>query len=213
MKDKNILVVGGGEEGYHRALKFSSAGANVKVLSLEFCEDLERLGDRVELIKEDIYNLKLLDKLLSTADIVVVALPFKDLNDTIISLARKHDTLVNLTNDADKTEVVVPFETAIDGIRLAATSEGKSGLVVKEALKRIEECLKKDREIRDLLNLMYYLKKYMISREIPIEVRMELYHKIFNDQVFRRHVLEGELDKARERLKYIVESKIEELSR
>jgi len=204
MNGKNILVIGGGRTGTSRVKKFLSAGANVKVLSLEFSDELLKIRDKVELIKDDIYNLSLLEDLISSSDMVTVALPFKDLNKDVMRLAKKYKVLVNLANDADETEVVVPFETSIGGLRIAATSEGKSGLVVKEALKRIEEYLAKDSEIFNLLNLMHYLKNHMKKLEVPFEKRMELYYKVFNDDEFRKLIRDGKLEDARERLEKIV---------
>jgi precorrin-2 dehydrogenase/sirohydrochlorin ferrochelatase len=139
-------------------------------------------------------------------DLVVVALPFKDLNKDIFSLAKRHGVLVNLANDADMTEVVVPFETTINGIRIAATSEGKSGLVVKEALNRIERSLNGDEELFNLLELMFYLKNYMKREGIPFETRMILYHKVFNDKGFRQLVSQGRIVEARELLESIVKT-------
>ena len=208
IEGKNILVVGGGREGTRRAKKFFNAGANVKVLSLEFSDELLKLRDRVELIHGDAEDQDLLEELIAKSHIVVVALSTKKLNKNIIETAKTHGVMVNLTNDAVETEVVVPFETMVDGLRIAMTSEGKSDLVVKEALKRVVSFLHEEKEIFYLLDLMWYLKKYMKSNGIPFEIRRILYHEVFDDLMFRKLALEGRLEEARERLEKIVEVRV-----
>ena len=208
VKGKNILVIGGGREGTRRAKKFFNAGANVKVLSLEFSDELLKFSDSIELIHGDAGDHDLLEKLIANSYIVVVALSTKKLNKNIIEVAKKYGVMVNLTNDAVETEVVVPFETMVDGLRIAMTSEGKSDLVVKEALKRVVNFLHGEKEIFYLLDLMWYLKKYMKSNGIPFEIRRILYHEVFDDSMFRKLALEGRSEDAKERLKEIVRVRV-----
>jgi len=55
---KRVLVIGGGGVGTLRAKKFLEAGASVKVLSLDFSDELKELSreGRVELVKGDASN-------------------------------------------------------------------------------------------------------------------------------------------------------------
>lgn len=193
--------------GTSRAKKFLSAGAKVTVLSLDFTQELMDLAKSggIVLIRGDASDTNLLDKLISNSDLVVVALKTCEFNRMIIEVARRYNAFVNLANDADETEVVVPFEAEVNGLRIAVTSEGKSGLISREALKRIVEHLSKDLELKDLLDMMYYLKRYMKSRGIPIEVRMKLYFQVFEDELFRDYVRDGCLDEARRRIEELVE--------
>jgi Siroheme synthase (precorrin-2 oxidase/ferrochelatase domain) len=52
---RNVLVIGGGGVGTRRAVKFLMAGANVRVIGLEFSNDLVRYAEqgKVVLIKGD----------------------------------------------------------------------------------------------------------------------------------------------------------------
>ncbi len=204
LENKNVLIVGGGKTGTSRAKKFLSAGANVTVLSLDFSSELLKLGSKIKLINGSAFDFKLLNQLMSESVIVVVALPTTKINEAVMEIAKKHRVLVNLANDADKTEVVVPFETEVDGLRVAITSEGKSGVVVKEALRRVTDFLKQDREIFNLLELMWHLKRYMKTYHIPVKTRMKLYFEVFENTEFRELVLKGKLGKAKEKLESIV---------
>lgn len=203
-KGKNVLVIGGGGVGTFRAKKFLNAGANVKVLSLDFSEELKKL-EGVELLEGDVRDLKRLEELIKDSDLVVVALPFTDLNDKIVEIARKYKTLVNLANDANKTEVVIPFEGEFEGIRFAVTTEGKSGIVARKVKDIFLKALEEDENIIFFLKAMDHLKKYMKSRGIPIQMRMKLYFAVSNDERFRELVKKGDVDSAKKMAEMIVE--------
>ncbi len=196
---KNVLVIGGGGVGTVRAKKFIEAGANVKVLSLDFSDELRKLEKegKVKLIRGDAFNEKLLEDLIPKSDLVVVAIPNLKINDIVWRIAKKHKTLVNLANDAERTEVVVPFEDEVEGIRFAVTTEGKSGIVARKVKEAFRKLLEEDEETIFFLKAMEHLKKFMKSHNVPVQLRMKLYFVISADPEFRRLIKEGEVDKAR----------------
>ena len=194
-RGKNVLIIGGGGVGTSRAKKFKKSGANVRVLSLDFSEELKNL--EVEPVKGDARDLNLLEKHIKWCDLVTVAIPDVSVNDAVIRLARKHKALVNLANDAERTEVVVPFEGEIEGIKFAVTTEGKSGIVARLVRDRIAEMLENDEETLNLLKAMDFLKRYMKEKDIPIAVRMKMYFAVSCDEVFRRLIKENNVDDAK----------------
>jgi precorrin-2 dehydrogenase/sirohydrochlorin ferrochelatase len=204
---KNVLVIGGGGVGTFRAKKFLNAGANVKVLSLEFSDELKELAKsgEVELIRGDVRDEGKLDKLIRDSYLVVVALPFTDFNDKIVELAKKHKTLVNLANDAKRTEVVIPFEGEFEGIRFAVTTEGKSGIVARRVKDIFLRALEEDEEIVFFLKAMDHLKRYMKEKNIPIQLRMKLYFAVSGDERFRELVRSGKVELAKEWAEKLVE--------
>ncbi len=204
MQGKSVLIIGGGGEGVNRARKFSRAGASVKVLSIEFSEELKEM-DGVELIEGDARDEDLLDKLMEGVDLVVVALPTAEQNESVIRLAKKHGALVNLANDAEATEVVVPFEDRVGSVRLAITSEGRSGLVVRDMLRELRDCLSAKKELFSLMDLMYRLKLHMKSIGVDPRTRIRVYHIVYADERFRELVRRGDERKAWERVEEILQ--------
>jgi len=206
-KDKNVLVIGGGGVGTLRAKKFLNAGANVKVLSLDFSEELKELEQSgfLELVKCDASDLRTLEEFIKWADLVVVAIPNQNLNKAIVDIAKKYKTLVNLANDAQKTEVVIPFEGEFEGIRFAVTTEGKSGIVARKVKEMFLKVLEEDEEVVYFLKAMDHLKRYMKAKEIPVQLRMKLYFAISSDEEFRRLVREGKVEEARALAEKLVE--------
>ncbi len=206
-KGKNVLIIGGGGVGASRAKKFLKAGANVRVLSLDFCNELKEMEKKgeVKLVEGNAFDEKLLEENISWANLVTVAIPPLEINDKVIELAKKYRTLVNLANDAEKTEVVVPFEGEVDGIRFAVTTEGKSGVVARKVRDSIKKMLEEDEEIIYFLKAMYYLKRYMKKRKIPIHMRMKLYFVISSNPEFVEMVKKEDVEGAKKLVEKLVE--------
>ncbi len=201
---KKVLIIGGGGVGTSRAKKFLNAGAVVRVLSLDFSDELRGLD--VELVRGDARDRAILEEHIRWCDLVTVAIPDTGINDTVIELAREYRVLVNLANDAERTEVVVPFDGEVDGIKFAVTTEGKSGVVARAVRDRFLQILRKDEEILNLLKAMDFLKRHMKENDVPVSVRMKMYFAISSDEEFRRLVSEGRVEDAKEfALRYLRE--------
>ncbi len=204
---KNVLIIGGGGVGTSRAKKFLEAGAKVRVLSLEFSDELKKLAEegKVELVRGDAFDEKLLRDNVSWANLVTVAIPPTSINDRVIEVAKKSRTLVNLANDAERTEVVVPFEGEVDGIRFAVTTEGKSGVVARKVRDSIRKMIEEDEEILYFLKAMYYLKRYMKSKNVPVHLRMKLYFVIAAEPEFRELVKREDVEGAKKLIEKLVD--------
>jgi precorrin-2 dehydrogenase/sirohydrochlorin ferrochelatase len=192
MNGFRVLVVGGGEEGTKKARRFSEHGAEVRVMSMDFTNQLlemERSG-RVKLIRGDACDRNLLEKLIEESDLVVYTIGDRpDIERAVEEIAKRKRKLLNLATDADRTQVVMPIEERAGDIRIAVTSEGKSTLVVKEAAERVASFLREQRDIMAMLEVMGHLKKYMKERKIPFDKRMEVYRSAFRDEKLRELAL------------------------
>ena len=192
MNGFRVLVVGGGEEGTKKARRFSEHGAEVRVMSMDFTDQLlemERSG-RVKLIRGDACDRNLLEKLIEESDLVVYTIGDRpDIERAVEEIAKRKRKLLNLATDADRTQVVMPIEERAGDIRIAVTSEGKSTLVVKEAAERVASFLREQRDIMAMLEVMGHLKKYMKERKIPFDRRMEVYRSAFRDEKLRELAL------------------------
>ena len=204
---KNVLIIGGGGVGTSRAKKFLEAGANVRVLSLAFSDELKELAKqgKVELVEGNAFDDKTLEENVSWANLVTVAIPPLEVNDKVIEVARRHRTLVNLANDAERTEVVVPFEGEVDGIRFAVTTEGKSGVVARKVRDSIKRMIEEDEELLYFLKAMYHLKKYMKEKNVPVQMRMKLYFVIPTDEKFRELVRKEDVEGAKKHVEKLVD--------
>ncbi len=203
---KKVAVIGGGGVGTLRAKKFVEVGAEVTVFSREFSDELKLMSGRgeVKLVEASADDLDF-DEIAKNFDLIVVAVGSKEFNDRIIEAASKYRAMVNLANDARKTEVVVPFEGGKDGIRFAVTTEGKSGVVARKVKELFQKALEEQEELVHFLKAMDYLKEYMKSNEVPVNLRMKLYPIVSSNEEFLELVREGKVDEAKKLAEKIVE--------
>lgn len=199
---KRILIIGGGSEGAKRAAKYAAAGAQITVLAQHFNADLQRAGSSgaINTVQADVSDTQLVERLFFNSDLVMVALDTTEFNDALVAMGQRAHRLVNLTNDAAATEVIVPIENEVRGIRLAATSEGKSVHVTREALQRAVCFLEDQGDLWLLFQLMQELRQMLRTRGISLENRMRMYSAVYWDPRLRKEAKRQDLEGAREAL-------------
>ncbi len=189
--DFRVLVIGGLREGTRKARRWISAGAEVRVLSLEFSDELTELSSsgKVRLIRGDLMSDKL-EELIEWSDLVVYAgPPVPEYEERVISISRRERKLLNLSTSAERTQVVMPIECRSGGIRVAVTTEGLSTLISKDVVKRLCSYLDEQEDIHSLLEVMGHIKRYMKRHVKDHRVRMKLYYVVFRNQEVRRAAL------------------------
>jgi len=203
---KKVAVIGGGGVGTLRAKKFVEVGDDVTVFSKEFSDELRMMFERgeVKLVEASAEELDF-ESIARNFDLIVVAIGSKEFNDKIIEVASKYRAMVNLANDAVKTEVVVPFEGGKEGIRFAVTTEGKSGVVARKVRDLFQEALEGREDLITFLEAMDYLKSYMKSNNVPVELRMRLYPIVSKDETFLELVNAGRVEEAKKLVERIVQ--------
>ena len=191
---RNVLVIGGGSVGTRRAKKFLNAGAKVKILSLDFSEELVKMSKvkPVELVRIDVAKADI-EQYIRWADLVVIATDDMWLNEKITVQARKLNKLVNNATNAATSDVIVPFEVEVDGIRVAVTTEGKAGMIARIASEKIKKLLEADNELRCLMRVLSKVKTYMKSHIKDPKVRLPLYFEIIDNLKFRDLIRKGDI--------------------
>jgi precorrin-2 dehydrogenase/sirohydrochlorin ferrochelatase len=195
---RNVLVIGGGGVGTRRAVKFLLAGANVRVLSLEFSNELMHYAEqgKIELMRGDVNNEELLRKSIEWADLVVIATNDPTINERVREVARDLRKFFNDATNAEETEVVVPFESEINGIRIAVTTEGLSGIVARRTLDKIMNFLREDEELMNMARVWYAVKSRLKEVVSDVRTRLSLYMELDNDEKFNELARKGLVDEA-----------------
>ncbi|BDR92209.1 precorrin-2 dehydrogenase/sirohydrochlorin ferrochelatase family protein [Vulcanisaeta souniana] len=195
---RNVLVIGGGAVGTRRAVKFLLAGANVRVLSLEFSNELIHYAEqgKLELINGDAHDLELLRRNIEWADLVVIATNDSVINERVRKTARELRKLFNDATNAEETEVVVPFEGEINGIRIAITTEGLSGVIARRTLDKVMNFLREDEELMNMARVWYAVKSRLKETVSDVRTRLSLYMELDNDEKFNELARRGLVDEA-----------------
>ncbi|MFP3215698.1 MAG: bifunctional precorrin-2 dehydrogenase/sirohydrochlorin ferrochelatase [Vulcanisaeta sp.] len=195
---RNVLIIGGGAVGTRRAIKFVMAGANVRVISLEFTNELSRYAEqgKVTLIRGDARDENLLRSNIEWADLVVIATNDSAVNELARKMARELRKFFNDATNAEGTEVVVPFEGEINGIRVAVTTEGLSSIIARKALNRIMEALREDEELMNMARVWYAVKSKIKESVKDVRARLRLYMELDGDEKFNELARRGLVDEA-----------------
>ncbi|MGZ4941385.1 MAG: precorrin-2 dehydrogenase/sirohydrochlorin ferrochelatase family protein [Halobacteriota archaeon] len=152
IRDKCIVIFGGGHVGERKARVFCSYGPT-KVISKSFTAELMKMADNglVQAIRDDVRNIK---QYLDDAFIAVPATNNRKLNEFIADQARAMHVLVNQVDGIG--EVIVPSIIDKDDIRIGISTLGKSPASARFLRLKIEELI-------DTVALMVNLQNHVRS--------------------------------------------------
>ena len=199
LSGKRVVVFGGGSVGTRRALEFARAGAKVTVVADRFSQELEvaARGGALELVRASLSPGDDVTRYLRGALLAVIATSDQALNGYLARRARELGVLVNNATEASEGDVIFPFRAEpLQGLHIAVTTLGASGVAARWARDRASKCLSSDNELRTLLEAMSAFKRELKARVPDVRRRLELYFKVESDQVFRSLVASGDVEAA-----------------
>jgi precorrin-2 dehydrogenase len=204
LKNKNILVIGGGIEGTRKVKLLVNYNCNITIISKEFDKDI--------LDYEKKYNLKLIQKNIQEIDIldkfndlfmIFATTNDKCLNRQIINWAKNAKILTYSTDDHEKSDFALMSIISIDElIQIAISTSGKSPIMNKIIKNKIENTIKNIIGKNDIDNIKIqefarvYAKKHI---ENPKERRDFLYSLINNSEI-QELINKNNIDKVKERI-------------
>ena len=199
-KDKNVLILGGGKVGTIRAIKFLKAQANVKVVALEFSEELVKLSqtcDKLKLIKCDLKGMddKTLRDLISWAHLIILTIPDIEIMERVVKMCKELGKFLNNAVNAEESDVIVLpcsiheslsrmlIEALSLGVPLIATDVGgnKDIVINKENGFLINR--------KDVNKLDEYIKKIVNNKKLQSSFRkksIEHFKKNFSIEVISK---------------------------
>ncbi len=132
------------------------------------------------------------------------AVPNEDLRAKARSAAAAGNALFNDATNAEETEVVVPFEGGeYMGVRLAVTTEGKSGVAARAVRDYLMSVLEGSGGDMASFITAWYAAKEKIKKEVASPGRrMQLYMRLRDDDAFKSLAKSGRVDDV---LKYVDE--------
>lgn len=140
LKNKKVLIIGGGKVGSRRALYLLETGALVTVISKKFDKILLKIKNKnLKLIKKDINKAKIN---FSDYFLIIIATNDKKINKKIINKIKKinknNKILVCRADKHSDGNVIFPAVSKIKNIKIAYTSSGKNPKLIKKIKKIIE---------------------------------------------------------------------------
>ncbi len=195
MQDKNVLVVGSGEVGERRAIRFLKSGANVVITAGKITDKLKDLGAIYKPQKE-------ISKWVDWADLVVVASGDPELNQEVSFLSK--DKLINRADDPEDGNLIVPSSFFIKDVQFSIFTQGKSPLMAKELRKRIQTAVKDG----DILQIeLQHFTRQLLKEKVPDQKKRRDYlYQILNDKKINELLDNGKVEEAQTYVNQLLET-------
>ncbi|MDQ4074053.1 MAG: bifunctional precorrin-2 dehydrogenase/sirohydrochlorin ferrochelatase [Thermoproteota archaeon] len=203
---KNILIIGGGTEGYRKVKSLLNHNCNITVVS----EHINHL--LYEYIKKENHNLKLIKKKVDNAAIlaefdnlfiVFAATNNRLLNKDIITKAKESGIIAYSIDDPSESDFSFMSTINIDGlIQIAVSTSGKSPIMTKIIRDRLENAIKDIIGKNDIhnINIQEFARsqaKLYIERP---EDRKHFLYSLINNPEIQGLINENKIDKVKERI-------------
>ena len=133
---RKCVVVGGGQVALRKVKVLLEHGADVKVISPDPCPELVQLvgsGEIRVLAKE--YQPGDLKK----AFVAIAATDDSEINQRVVTEARKGAVLVNVVDDAENSDFIVPSYLRRGEVTVAVSTSGRSPALARKIRSRLEK--------------------------------------------------------------------------
>ena len=195
MDEKNVLIVGAGEVGSRRALRFLKVGANVVIIGKNCSEKLKEIGAICKPVSE-------VEKWTKWSDIVVVATGDHELNKRVAELAS--NKLLNRADYPEEGDLIVPSSFFIGDVQLCIFTGGKSPLMARELRKKIQNVISEEDILQ--LELQNFTRNILKEKVDDQKKRRDYLYEILNDENISELLNDGNLNDAKKYVKRYLNS-------
>lgn len=145
LNGKNVLVIGGGVEGYRKVRGLLGQNCKITVVSDRINSNLRTLSDegKINLIKQKITDTNVLDNF-KDVFVVLAATDDKNLNRKIVEKGRLSRSFVYAADDPDVSDFSYASVINIEGtMQVAISTYGKSPIMARRLRIKAERILKR----------------------------------------------------------------------
>ena len=173
IRNKKILVIGGGVVAQRKIESLLGAGANIVVVSKDLTPQIREYQEegRIAVVGRE-YDKALLEKVF----MVIAATDEAELNHRISRDAMEKGLLVNAVDQPKDCNFIFPSLLKRGDLVLAISTSGKSPALAKKIRERLE--LEFGDEYEILLNIMGYLRQEIFSWNLPQHKNSQLFGQL-----------------------------------
>ena len=197
---RRCLVVGGGEVGWRKARLLAECGARVTVVAERFCRGLRR-SRRVRRVAR-----RFRPSDLAGVWLVVAATDERDLNRAVAREAHRRGLLVNVVDDPEASNFIVPAQFRRGRLTVSVSTEGASPMLARKVKERLAGVL--DETYAPWLELLAQFRP-RAQRQLPSpESRRRFFDELTSEafhSILKREGLSGARRHARRLLRRLVE--------
>jgi precorrin-2 dehydrogenase/sirohydrochlorin ferrochelatase len=178
IKDRECLVVGGGQVGTRKVRTLLACGARVTVVSPEVTPELSRLSQQGR-IRIALRDYRADD--LASAFLVIGATDDRSLNRRIHRDAEAANRLCNIADQPDLCNFVLPSILTQGDLIIAISTSGRSPAFAKHLRRRLQTEF--GPEYGRLLDLMGALRSRLLAAEHAPEAHKPLFEKLIHNNL------------------------------
>jgi len=195
MEDKKVLIVGSGEVGKRRTIRFLKAGASVIVIGNYVSNYLTDLGAIIKPIEE-------INNWIEWADIIITASADHELNQKVADLSGQK--LINRADYPNKGNLIIPSSFFIGDVQISIFTGGKSPLMSKELRKKIEKVISPEDVMQ--LELQSFARNILKERLDNQKKRRSILYNILEDPNIKKLLTNGKFEDAKDYVNRMIDS-------
>jgi precorrin-2 dehydrogenase/sirohydrochlorin ferrochelatase len=194
VSDRRCVIIGSGEVAARKAIRLAQCGAMVTVVGKRLSVEMSGLIDEgaVSHIDAD-YSIEHLHG----AFMAIGATDRNDINETIARDARTMGILVNIVDDPDNCDFILPSVLNRGDLSISISTGGKSPALAKKLRLEMEERYGPEYVI--LLNIMGSLREKIVTTENSSDDNKKMFESLLDSEL-----LEAIRNKDRDRVLQIV---------
>lgn len=182
--NERCVVVGGGDVAERKVMRLIDSGAHVSVVSRTLTSTLEKMKKegKIDHIEAD-YD----DDSLSGAFLVIGATDRDDVNAKIFRDGRAKGCLVNIVDDPDNCNVILPSLFRRGDLSIAISTGGKSPALAKKLRQDMEHLF--GPEYETLLMIMGKLREKIVMKGRSSNENRQLFESVIHSDILH-HIKE-----------------------
>jgi precorrin-2 dehydrogenase / sirohydrochlorin ferrochelatase len=178
LSGRACVIVGGGEVAERKVKRLLDCGANVSVISETLTAGLEQLKEAGEIRHiASAYAEPVLDG----AFLVFGTTDDADVNETVCRDARQRGILVNIADDPNRCDFILPSFFEQGDLQIAVSTGGNSPALARRVRMDVESLYGPEYEV--YLAILGELRKAVISRGRPSAENKRLFEAVVNSDI------------------------------
>ena len=190
VKGRKCVVAGGGEVALRKVEILLGYGAEVKVISPCVCPELAELCGK--------NNIQIIARKYQAGDlegafVAIAATDDNEINQLVVCEARERSVLINVVDDAEKSDFIVPSYLRRGDIAIAVSTGGKSPALARKLRLRLESEFGDEYAL--LVNVIGEVRDELKKK--CIKVNAEVWQQALNIDCLIGLLKKGEVEKAK----------------
>jgi len=201
LNGKNVLVIGGGVEGYRKVRGLLGQNCKITVVSDRINSNLRTLSDegKINLIKQKITDTNVLDNF-KDVFVVLAATDDKNLNRKIVEKGRLSRSFVYAADDPDVSDFSYASVINIEGtMQVAISTYGKSPIMARRLRIKAERILKRIITKADIDNTKLQEFARIQARPIinTVSERKKFLYSLIRDEHIQTLIKDSRMEEAK----------------